>query len=62
MSKVRQFRPQELANILWAFATLAIRHGPLFEAAAEAMVNTLDALNAYDLGQFFIMSLQPIGH
>jgi hypothetical protein len=46
VGKTKELKPQELSNIVWAFATAAISHPTLFENVANHIVR-LDSLNRF---------------
>ena len=45
------FKPQELTNLLWGFATLKRRHGPLFEAMAATATARIGEFTPQGLSQ-----------
>ena len=45
------FKPQELCNLLWAFATLKVRHAKLFEGFAEAATRQMHSFTPQGLSQ-----------
>ena len=48
---IDEFKPQELCNLLWAFATLRRPHAALFDAAARSASRRMETFSAQGLSQ-----------
>merc|ERR1719499_1860213 len=48
-AKITACRHQEIGNIAWAYATLAVRNEPLFDAIADETVRTTAQFNVQGL-------------
>eukprot|EP00966_Prymnesium_polylepis_P110535 2557200-Prymnesium_polylepis.1 len=46
-----EFKPQEVTNLVWAFATLKRRHGKLFEAFADVATRRMAEFSPQGLSQ-----------
>lgn len=42
--RITEFKPQELSNLVWAYATLDLVHVPLFRTARRRLVDQLESL------------------
>ena len=51
LARPQEFKPQELTNLLWAFATLKRRHARLFEALGEVATGRMGEFTPQGLSQ-----------
>lgn len=60
-SIIDQFKPQELCNLLWAFATLKRPYAALFDAAASSACKRIGSFSAQGLSQT-LWAFAKLGH